>query len=680
MKNTTSFFIPKLFVLILFLSVSIAYSQNKKAKSKTIFGQTINSKNVNPNNGYTRCVTTEYEKFLQEKNPKRMTDAQFEAWLTPLVKQYKTMRTSSESGGIITIPVVVHVIHSGQTIGIAPNISDAQVQSQITVMNEDYRKMAGTPGDNANPVGVDTKIQFALAQQDPNGNPTDGIDRVSFCQDSWTDTDVDLTVKPATIWNPALYLNMWSVQFTDITLLGYAQFPDASGLLGLNASGGSADTDGVVSNYSTFGSSDYGTFLLDAPYDKGRTMTHEVGHWLGLRHIWGDAPCGDDFCADTPVHHDNNFGCPSVVNCDANGNEMVENYMDYTDDLCMNVYTQNQKDRIVTIMNNAARRSTLKASAKNSPIALFANDAEVKVEANCSAVICGAGATQKITIYNRGTSTLTSASLNYNVNGINNTSYNWSGSLTTHKSATFDMPVSSAISGTINVSVVMANSVTDQRATNNSASGNFILPVAPTNYTFTNYVFRLQRDLYGSETTWSLKNSSGVAVYNGGPYTDTSGTSLPALLTIPWTLASNQCYTFTINDSFGDGICCVDGNGFYDIKSTDGATTIKAGATFVSSEIALFTTNTLGNKEFESSNEIYLYPNPTKTTLNIKIPSEFGLPNSYTIYNYLGQSISKKQISKESDLSVNTSALSNGSYFITITKGNEKKTLQFIKE
>ncbi|MDD5152010.1 MAG: zinc metalloprotease [Flavobacterium sp.] len=376
MKRNTLISTHKIFVMVCLFSISFAFSQNTKPANKTLFGKQLKAESVNPKNKYIRCATTEYEKFLQGKDAKRMTDAQFEAWVAPLVSRYKSMKTSSQSGGIITIPVVVHVIHSGQAIGVAPNITDAQVESQITVMNQDYRKLFGSPGYNTNPVGADTQIQFELAKVDPNGNPTNGIDRLSFCQSSWSDVDIDAILKPATIWDPTQYMNMWSVEFTDNTLLGYAQFPDGSGLGGLDVSGGNANSDGVVSNYDVFGSLDYdttpSTFLLNATYNKGRTMSHEVGHWLGLRHIWGDSACGDDFCADTPKAHDANYGCPSVLDCDNVGNEMVENYMDYTDDACMNIFTQNQKDRMVVIMNNAARRSTLKTSTKNSAIALFA--------------------------------------------------------------------------------------------------------------------------------------------------------------------------------------------------------------------------------------------------------------------------------------------------------------------
>ncbi|MBP6759196.1 MAG: zinc metalloprotease, partial [Flavobacterium sp.] len=294
-----------------------------------------------------------------------MTNAQFETWLTPLVSKYKAMRAGSKTAAtVITIPVVVHVIYDGQAIGVAPNISDAQVQSQITVLNQDFRKMLGTPGYNSNPGGADVEIQFELAKQDPSGNPTNGIDRVSLCEPTWSDIDIETTLKPSTIWDPTKYLNIWSLKFTDNTLLGYAQFPDASSLPGLDPKSGNSNTDGVVASYNAFGSKAYddGSFILDETYNKGRTMTHEVGHWLGLIHIWGDATCGTDYCADTPVHHDSNYGCPKIVNCDANGNEMVENYMDYTDDACMNIFTQNQKDRILTVMNNSPRRKELKTS------------------------------------------------------------------------------------------------------------------------------------------------------------------------------------------------------------------------------------------------------------------------------------------------------------------------------
>lgn len=698
MKTITLNSLHKIIVVLCFLALGNTYCQEKKQTAKTLFGKPITEKSKNPNNGIIRCATVEYEKYLQEKNPSRMTDDQFETWLAPLANKQKAARTSSKTAAtIITIPVVVHVIHNGQAIGTAPNINDAQVQSQITILNQDFRRMLGTPGgESTNPVAADIEIEFVLAKQDPNGNPTNGIDRVNMCQSSWSTTDINETVKPSTIWDPTQYMNMWTVIFSDSDLLGFAQFPNSSGIQGVNDFEGNANTDGVVSRYDVFGSSALGTgFLLVAPYDKGRTMTHEVGHFLGLRHIWGDGK-GDesknkpdcsasDFCADTPQAGWEHFDCLTTYDtCPAiAGNDMIENYMDYTNDECMNIFTQNQKDRILAVMTNSPRRNSLKTSIKGNAIPLFANDAEVKVITDyCSVNItdCAslpAPTNKKVTLINRGSSSLSSASLKYSINGGTLQTQNWTGSLAQNEFATVTL-LNTAANGLLNVNIDTANGTTDQRPSNNADTKAY----DPINYNYTNCVFTLQQDFWGDEITWELKDGSGVVKYSGGPYSGKHDEilPLPALITENWTLASNQCYTFTINDSKSDGICCGGGNGYYNIKSPDGLTTIKSGSSYGLNDKVFFTTNTLGTNEFETSTDVYLYPNPTKETLNILIPNAFGLPNSYAISNALGQKIRQKNISKEADLTINTSALSNGVYFITIVKEDQKRTLRFIKE
>ena len=202
------------------------------------------------------------------------------------------------------IPVVVHVVHNGEAVGIGANISSAQVQSQMDVLNEDFRKMSGTNGENDHPDGVDTLIEFFLATVGPNGDTLEepGIDRVDGGRSEWPKgilrNPIETNLKPYTIWNPENYFNIWTVNlggFAGRDLLGYAQFPDGSGLPGLNDDNGTDNTDGIVIGYKYFGSSQKGNFSeLIAPYDLGRTATHEVGHWLGLRHIWGDGDCTHD--------------------------------------------------------------------------------------------------------------------------------------------------------------------------------------------------------------------------------------------------------------------------------------------------------------------------------------------------------------------------------------------------
>jgi hypothetical protein len=287
---------------------------------------------------------------------------------------------------------------------------------------------------------------------------------------------------------------------------------------------------------------------------------------------------------------------------------------------------------------------------------------------------------KQVSIYNRGTGTLTSVTLNYSINGGANQTYTWTGSLAQNQSVDVTL-LNTNFNGTLNVSIVTANGGTDQRVSNNSASRNYF-DLATVNYNFTNFVFTLQQDFWGDETTWEIKDGSGVVKYKGGPYAGKHSEvlPLPALITENWTLDSNQCYTFTIYDTQSDGVCCLGGDGYYNIKSTDGLTTIASGASYGSVENKYFSTNTLGTNKFEALNEIYLYPNPTKGTLNVHVPANFGLPNRFTISNSLGQIISRKAVTKEADLTVNTSALSNGIYFITITKEDQFKTLQFIKE
>ncbi len=260
---------------------------------------------------------------------------------------------------IITIPVVVHVIYN-TTI---ENISDAQIQSQIDVLNDDFRLMNSDTLDSSHPFWqytADTEIEFCLASNDPSGNATTGItrtytDSTSFAGDG---NEKHTATGGMDNWDPTEYLNLWVCNLSGTTL-GYAAFP--SDLVT------NPDDDGVVIRYQAFG--DIGT--ATAPNDLGRTGTHEVGHWLNLRHIWGDAICGDDFVADTEAAEDNNYGCPpfphnanSTCGSGIDG-EMYMNYMDYVDDNCMNMFTFGQGTRMLAALNGdrAALLTSLGCSA-----------------------------------------------------------------------------------------------------------------------------------------------------------------------------------------------------------------------------------------------------------------------------------------------------------------------------
>lgn len=309
------------------------------------------------------CATMEQDSINRAKYPQRGTLADFEYDLQQKIQELEARSKGKRTEAVLlTIPIVFHIVHNGEPVGTGTNLSTAQVQSQIEVLNEDFRKLQGTPGFNSNPVGADIEIEFCLSPLDENGVTLNepGIHRYNGNRASWSRDEIENQLKPITIWNPNLFFNVWSLKFatSEANLLGYAQFPDQSGLSGLPASG-PASTDGVVIRYQSIGSAAKGNFpVMESPYNRGRTLTHETGHWLGLRHIWGDGNCADDFVSDTPSASGPSSGCPTGrVSC--GGTNMVENYMDYSYDACMNIFTQGQKARIRAVMEVSPRRKTL---------------------------------------------------------------------------------------------------------------------------------------------------------------------------------------------------------------------------------------------------------------------------------------------------------------------------------
>ncbi len=333
------------------------------------------------------CATMEQDSINRIKYPSMGQHSDFEDAIRRKMNEIAIRnRNGRTHATVLTIPVIVHVIHTGEAVGTGHNLSKAQIQAQLDVLNEDFRRKAGTPGFNDSPVGADIEIEFCLSPVDPSGNTLaePGIERIRGANATWTRAQIEGSLKPSTIWNPNLFYNIWTVEFggEDLNLLGYAQFPDQSGLAGLNTTGGPASTDGVVIMYSSFGSVDKGTFpVMRAPYNRGRTLVHETGHWLGLRHIWGDGPCANDFVDDTPTHQSENRGCPvTKLSCDNVNVQMPQNYMDYSDDACMNIFTVGQKARILAVMELSPRRKVLtQANLCNSlveapPVASFTSD------------------------------------------------------------------------------------------------------------------------------------------------------------------------------------------------------------------------------------------------------------------------------------------------------------------
>lgn len=302
-----------------------------------------------------RCAHLHTEKVLQ-----------FEKWIN------SNSISLSKSEETYQIPIVIHVIHFGEPLGEGFNISSEQVESQVRILNEDFRRKEGTRGFNNHPSGEDAKIEFVLARSSPDGEATDGIVRVDlnqFAKPSFGGSMVALGAYYS-IWDTYQYLNIWAFPGFQDTGLGDAIFPngDLPGLdeneifiPGIDSINGIAvkDLDGVAINSVHFGELD-----INSAYNLGRTATHEVGHFLGLYHIWGDqgfeGKCEiDDYCEDTPNVSTRTSGCPTnKLACDGS-KAMIENYMDYTDDACMNIFTSDQVTRMRTVLENSPRRKSL---------------------------------------------------------------------------------------------------------------------------------------------------------------------------------------------------------------------------------------------------------------------------------------------------------------------------------
>lgn len=384
-----------------------------------------------------KCATVPYNQHLQEKHIGIDRQEIFEKWIAEK-KQEKARQPKLfgiQEEPVYVIPVVIHVVYyddgEGNLIG---NITDEQIISQINVLNEDYRRLnydtVYTPGI-FKPVAADTRIEFRLAQRDPNGAPTTGIERLSGPKSSWNPNSLsdDILLKSLSLWPPEDYMNIW---VTDLSsdFLGYAQYPltDLPGSLPPF----DRETDGVVIDYRVFGSIDKGSFPdIRLNYDLGRTTTHEVGHFLGLRHIWGDSDnCGaTDYCEDTPDQETSYSSCTNILGFSCGSEDMYQNYMDYTYDACMNLFTQDQKERMRIVMDNSPRRASLLTSSGLFPPDSVSNILIVRDILKPARISCESEFLPEISLQNTGNNLITNFEVEITLDD------------TTYPAERFDIPI-----------------------------------------------------------------------------------------------------------------------------------------------------------------------------------------------------------------------------------------------
>lgn len=325
----------------------------------------------------SRCGTEEYVQFLLSQNPGlQEIMEQVERDLQEFLQSTAFQSNKNVAQGIYKIPVVVHLIGDY----VIDRVFDAKVQQQIDILNQDYRKIVGSLGDGS---GVDTKIEFCLATVDPLGNTATGIVKIHDLSGSpfpspWvtnaplpSDANSDNSLKSISHWSENEYLNIYVVKNIitirppdpPLEVLGYGYPP---GILQTNP-----EWDGVVIDMDYFG------ITTDTKYNRGRTLTHEVGHWLDLIHPWGKSVCpdcsGTDKVDDTPPCCGQNYSayptCSHPSQC--SNTRQIENYMDYSDDQCMNIFTQGQADRMQATLN--VTRSSL-----------FSSDAACSFSSHCN--------------------------------------------------------------------------------------------------------------------------------------------------------------------------------------------------------------------------------------------------------------------------------------------------------
>jgi hypothetical protein len=404
----------------------------------------------------------------------------------------KSSANRAESQLMVTIPVVFHVLYANES----QNISDGQIQSQLDILNEDFRRL-NADQDDSWAQAADTQIEFCLAAQDPEGNESNGILRVPTTVGTFgTNDNMKFTSQGGSdAWPASEYLNFWVCNLGS-SLLGYAQFP-----------GGPAATDGIVCNYTATGNS--GT--AQGPFDLGRTATHEVGHWLNLRHIWGDGGCGtSDFVDDTPDSDGPNYGC-SLGSVACGTEDMVQNYMDYSDDACMNLFTQGQADRMNALFAPGGDRASLLDSE--------------------GCVPSGFGCTDETACNYSPTAIEDNGSCEYVIDecgecGGNNESCS---GCTNPEACNYD-----------------PEAIVDDSSC--------ILDGEDLTIT-------ILTDNYPGEIAWTVTSAAGEVVAAGGPY-GSAATEYAEQVCI-----DAGCYTFNITDTFGDGICCGFGEGVYTITS-----------------------------------------------------------------------------------------------------------------
>ncbi|HKR04841.1 MAG TPA: T9SS type A sorting domain-containing protein [Bacteroidia bacterium] len=610
---------------------------------------------------FNRCGTMEY------LAAQKAADPGLEARMAEIEKQAQKWiadHPDQKTAAVITIPVVVHVLYNTSS----QNVSDARVNEQIHVLNMDFSRTNANAGNTPSiwqGIAANTQIQFCLAQRDPNGNATNGIIHKSTTVTSFSGNNMKFNSSGGDdAWPAGSYLNIWSCNMSG-GVLGFAQFP-----------GGSASTDGVAVLYSSVGGPAAPGTL--SPYHLGRTATHEVGHWLNLRHINGDATCGSDLVSDTPTQDQLHFGCPNhpyhVNVCSGSSNgEMFMNYMDYTDDACMNMFTAGQSSRMNSTLTGT--RASLQSSL------------------GCTPPAGGCGTPSGL---NATSVTASSATLNWGA-VASATSYNihYRQTGTTTWTNTTSATTSKAISG-------LAGSTQYEfqvQAVCNTGSGNYSSSV---NFTT---LAQACTDTYepnnGKATSKTIPiNTSVVALINPTGDNDYFTITTVAPNTYLRVTLSNlpTDYDLKLFSSAGTLLKTSQHGGTTNEVITRNVTTAAtykirvygSGGAFNATQCYTLTTLTsssplreMGDEEADSDNSslVSVYPNPVRDIMNVEVNSSITGIISINIVDMVGRTVLKVQKSASKGMNnfeVSLKDLNKGIYFVDVNNGLDREIKKII--
>jgi len=618
------------------------------------------------------CGTTEYQTMLEQEDP-GIINRQEE--IEQFTRDFLINNPQGERA-LVTIPVVVHVVYNTT----AENISDAQIQSQIAVLNQDFRKLnadvANTPSAFAG-LASDSNIEFCLASVDPNGNPTNGVLRVPTTATSFGTNN---TVKSSTsggsnAWNAGKYLNIWVCDISGGTL-GYAQFP-----------GGSASTDGVVCDYQYFGTNGTAT----APFNKGRTATHEVGHWLNLRHIWGDdgTGCtGSDQVTDTPNAAGPNYGCPAfpTVTCSNGPNgDMFMNYMDYTDDACMFMFSSGQVSRMQALFaTGGARASLLTSNGCSTPTPVLCGAITGLTAGSITqtgATISWAavsGATGYVLQYRPSTSTVWTtvnvATTSFAITGLTaGTAYNVQvQSVCTAGSGSFSATNFTTTSAITACTDNYESNNTSSAAKTISANTNITARIGTSTdvdwfrFSNTSSARNIRIDLSGLPADYDVRlyNPSGTQV----AISQNSSTTAEAIVYNTTTTGTWRIQVYGYQGAFNSTLC-------YTLRASISASTFREGEETQAAEL----NSTSATSDVVIAN---VFPNPTNGKLNVILEASDSQNAQLRICDITGRTVLQQNVvctSGSNTIILDMESLPNGYYLLIIDNGNASSTMRVVK-